>query len=184
MTYTHMLFILTYFHMYQKINVLQDIYKNTMELQSKCAIRESVMQTLLKEIEERPMYPTNLGQAPAQQWPSPPQEPTMQRRHVSGASPSAIAPGVRPHPHYRLSGLALYGSCMAAYKGGLWQFPILLASKPTILGYKQIGRAPFTTHTTIELSVPPLVFFTIFSSFIWSKASFIGELKPLRANLV
>ena len=35
-----------------------------------------------------------------------------------------------------------------------------------------------------KLSLPPLVFFTIFSSFIWSKASFIGELEPLGAILL
>jgi hypothetical protein len=38
-----------------------------------------------------------------------------------------------------------------------------------------MGGALLQTHTTLELSLPPLVSFTIFS-FIWSKArNFIGE---------
>jgi hypothetical protein len=35
-----MLFILTYFHMYWRIIVLQDIYMKHMEMESKCATRK------------------------------------------------------------------------------------------------------------------------------------------------
>jgi hypothetical protein len=47
-----------------------------------------------------------------------------------------------------------------------------------------MGGAPFTTHTTLELSLPPLVLFYLFSSLVWSKASFIGELEHLEGILV
>ena len=51
-------------------------YKNMVELKSKYAIRESVMQIRSKEIEERPMYLANLGQAPTWQGPRPIREAT------------------------------------------------------------------------------------------------------------
>ena len=123
---------------------------------------ESVKQILQKHNKAKPQttYTSrpNTGVAMAQ--------PTSGTDHAKkaarGASPGAAAPGVRPHPHHHLSSLALSGSCMVACKGVLRWFPILLASKPTILGYKQMGRAPFTTHHNSRSSLPPLVSFYYF----------------------
>jgi hypothetical protein len=41
-TYTHMLFILTYFHMFWKIIILQDIYTNTVEKGDKNMLSDKV----------------------------------------------------------------------------------------------------------------------------------------------
>ena len=47
--------------MYWRIIVLQGIYMKHMEVESKCAIRESVKQILHKENKQRPIQMQNQG---------------------------------------------------------------------------------------------------------------------------
>ena len=56
MFYTHIHLLLTKFHLYWKITVLQVTYKNTVEIWSKCAIRRSATQILRKKTREGPLH--------------------------------------------------------------------------------------------------------------------------------
>jgi len=57
-------------------------------------------------------------------------QPTSGTNHVKTVARGPAQ--VQPHPHHRLSGLALFGDCMAACKDSLQGFPILFSPKPTM----------------------------------------------------
>jgi hypothetical protein len=80
MIYTYMLLLLTSFTCICKINVLQDLYTNTVENQLKGAIRQSINAYLRKGNKKRPTYPEDLGQPPMGKGPRPIQQPTRGRR--------------------------------------------------------------------------------------------------------
>ena len=131
-TYTHMFFILTYFHIYWKISVLQDIYKNTMELLSKVRHQRKHNADPLKGNRRKAHVPckygpsTNVARTQAQLGAH------LHKAVEIEASRGAAAPRVRPHrPQARLAPL-FSGGFMASCKGGLRWFPILLAPEPTI----------------------------------------------------
>ena len=75
-----MSFILTYFHMYWKIKVLQDIYmdmvKNIVKMRNPAKLNADSSQ----EIERRPTYLANLGPKPTEEESRPKMQPPCARR--------------------------------------------------------------------------------------------------------
>jgi hypothetical protein len=126
---THILLLLTYFHMYWRLSVLHDLFTKYMWIWSKGATQESVKQ---KSAKQKPTYTPKLGRVPLRKQTQTQPAAHQSKAVASGASPGAAAPGVRPHPHHRLPGPPCSGGCMATCKGGSWWLPNLPAPKPTI----------------------------------------------------
>ena len=144
MFYTHMPLLLTQFHLYCQTSILQHLYLYTMELQLKCAFKQSVKQILCQGMRRQPIQLTNLGQTPPWLCSRPTKRPTRRKRWRDG-------PGrVWPHgPQLRSVPPRSSGSLMPCRGSSAW-FPNLSLTKPTSSMYKQRCRGPHSTHTTQE----------------------------------
>jgi hypothetical protein len=96
-TYAHMPLLLTKFHIYLEIIVLQDLNMNTVEKYIKRRIPTRRNADMRKGIIKRPIYLDNLGEVLPKEWPMPSQRPATRRRWP--ARPARV----RPHPQHRLS---------------------------------------------------------------------------------
>jgi hypothetical protein len=76
MNYTHILFILTYFHMYWRMSVLLDTYMKTMENVVKVRNQTKCKADSCKSLRERPTNLNNLGLKCKGTWPRPSNQPT------------------------------------------------------------------------------------------------------------
>ena len=83
--------LLTQFHLYCKITILQDLYHNTVEM-IKMRKKETVIQILYQRSKQRPTPMKNQGRALKWEGPKSTQEPTTRRRSRAGPT------WVRPHP--------------------------------------------------------------------------------------
>ena len=156
--YSHILFILTYFHMYWRIIVLQGIYMKHMEMESKGAIRQNIKQTQPKNCKAAhttAKYGPSTGIEVAQGHSGNDHAKAVAKRAGQGCG-RTVPSSARPH-------LSLVVQSMHV-GGGLGGFHVYLHRNRPLASIKRGGELPLNTHThhNLRASLPPFVFFLLF----------------------